>query len=183
MATKVYSSNGQRIRRRLSVYDRVVKKLVLLGDSRVEAQNKARDTFKLINIHSQIKFNDYAISQSNVLGYVYPGDPISNLYGHLRIHNGQPYLFILQKTIKKMSAKNLNLLFAVLMALTTMSITLLLIIVLDATKSNLGILCMVSLIGNLAAALYYRNYRDLKRQDDRFLQQICRSASLHRIGR
>lgn len=62
MATKVYSSNGQRIRTRISVYDRIVKKLVLLGDSRVEAQNKARDKFKLIEIQSQFKFNDYAVS-------------------------------------------------------------------------------------------------------------------------
>ena len=62
MATKVYSSNGPRIRTRISVYDRVVKKLVLLGDSRVEAQNKARDKFKLIEIQSQFKFNDYAVS-------------------------------------------------------------------------------------------------------------------------
>jgi hypothetical protein len=68
-----------------------------------------------------------------------------------------------------MSAKNLNLLFAVLMFLTTMSIILLLVVVLDATKGNLGLLCMVSLIGNIAAALYYRNYRDLKRKDDRIL--------------
>jgi hypothetical protein len=68
-----------------------------------------------------------------------------------------------------MSAKNLNLLFAVLMFLTTMSIILLLVVVLDATKGNLGLLCMVSLIGNIAAALYYRNYRDLKRKDDRVL--------------
>ena len=62
MATKVYSSNGPRIRTRISVYDRIVKKLVLLGDSRVEAQNKARDKFKLIEIQSQFKFNDYAVS-------------------------------------------------------------------------------------------------------------------------
>jgi hypothetical protein len=64
MATKVYSSNGPRprIRTRISVYDRIVRKLVLLGDSRVEAQNKARDKFKLIEIQSQFKFNDYAIS-------------------------------------------------------------------------------------------------------------------------
>jgi metallophosphoesterase superfamily enzyme len=62
MATKIYSSNGQRIRRRLSVYDRIVKKLVLLGDSKTEAQNKARDMFKLINIQSQVKFNEYAVS-------------------------------------------------------------------------------------------------------------------------
>jgi hypothetical protein len=68
-----------------------------------------------------------------------------------------------------MSAKNLNLLFAVLMFLTTMSIILLLVVVLDATKGNLGLLCMVSLIGNIAAALYYINYRDLKRKDDRVL--------------
>jgi hypothetical protein len=68
-----------------------------------------------------------------------------------------------------MSAKNLNLLFAVLMFLTTMSIILLLVVVLDATKGNLGLLCMVSLIGNISAALYYRNYRDLKRKDDRVL--------------
>ena len=62
MATKIYSSNGQRIRRRISVYDRIVKKLVLLGDSKIEAQNKARDMFKLINIQSQVKFNEYAVS-------------------------------------------------------------------------------------------------------------------------
>lgn len=60
----MYSSNGPRIRRRLSVYDRIVKKLVLLGDSKTEAQNKARDMFKLINIQSQVKFSnyDYAIN-------------------------------------------------------------------------------------------------------------------------
>jgi acetyl/propionyl-CoA carboxylase alpha subunit len=62
MATKVYSSNGPRVRTRISVYDRIVKKLVLLGDSRSEAQNKARQKFKLIEIQSQFKFNDYAIS-------------------------------------------------------------------------------------------------------------------------
>lgn len=58
----MYSSNGPRIRRRTSVYDRIVKKLVLLGDSKIEAQNKARDMFKLINIQSQVKFNEYAVS-------------------------------------------------------------------------------------------------------------------------
>jgi hypothetical protein len=62
MATKVYSSNGPRVRTRISVYDRIVKKLVLLGDSKTEAQNKARKKFKLIEIQSQFKFNDYAIS-------------------------------------------------------------------------------------------------------------------------
>jgi metallophosphoesterase superfamily enzyme len=62
MATKVYSSNGPRVRTRISVYDRIVKKLVLLGDSKTEAQNKARQKFKLIEIQSQFKFNDYAIS-------------------------------------------------------------------------------------------------------------------------
>jgi hypothetical protein len=62
MATKVYSSNGPRVRTRISVYDRVVKKLVLLGDSRSEAHKKAKSTFKLIEIQSQFKFNDYAVS-------------------------------------------------------------------------------------------------------------------------
>jgi metallophosphoesterase superfamily enzyme len=62
MATKVYSSNGPRVRTRISVYDRIVKKLVLLGDSKTEAQNKARQKFKLIEIQSQFKFNDYAVS-------------------------------------------------------------------------------------------------------------------------
>lgn len=103
------------------------------------------------------------------MGNVHPGNPIRNLYGHLWLPNGKPNFFILQKTIKEMSNKNLNLLFAVLMFLTTMSIIFLLIVVLDATKGNMGILCMVSLIGNIAAALYYRNYRDLKRRDDRVL--------------
>lgn len=103
------------------------------------------------------------------MGNVHPGNPIFNLYGHLWVSHGQPNFFILQKTIKEMSNKNLNLLFAVLMFLTTMSIIFLLIVVLDATKGNMGILCMVSLIGNIAAALYYRNYRDLKRRDDRVL--------------
>ena len=103
------------------------------------------------------------------MGSVCPANTVCNLHGYLWLPNGKPNFFILQKTIKKMSNKNLNLLFAVLMALTTMSITLLLIVVLDATKGNMGILCMVSLIGNIVAALYYRNYRDLKKRDDRVL--------------
>ena len=103
------------------------------------------------------------------MGSVCPANTVCNLHGNLWVSHGKPNFFILQKTIKEMSNKNLNLLFAVLMALTTMSITLLLIVVLDATKGNMGILCMVSLIGNIAAALYYRNYRDLKKRDDRVL--------------
>jgi hypothetical protein len=68
-----------------------------------------------------------------------------------------------------MSEKNFNLLCAIIMTLTTMSVTLLLLLVLDVTKENLGIICMSSLIGNLAALAYYINYRELKRKDDRIL--------------